>query len=66
MTTVDEIERAIRGLNPQDLAALREWFAEFDAGVWDRQLEQDAEAGRLDWLVEEAERDLDEGRCTDR
>jgi hypothetical protein len=65
MTTVHEIEQAIRGLGPQDLAALRDWFAAFDAELWDRQLEQDVAAGRLDQFAEEALRDLKEGRCTD-
>jgi hypothetical protein len=65
MSTVDEIEQAIRSLTPQDLAALREWFAAFDAEVWDRQLEQDVAAGRLDRLAGEALRELSAGRCTD-
>ena len=37
MSTVHDIERAIRALPPQDLAALRDWFAAFDAEMWDRQ-----------------------------
>jgi hypothetical protein len=65
MSTVQEIEQAIRALGPQDLAALRDWFAAFDAEAWDRQMEQDAAAGRLDRLADEALRDLREGRCTD-
>jgi hypothetical protein len=65
MSTVHEIEQAIRSLGPQDLAAFRDWFARFDAEVWDRQLEQDVAAGRLDRFAEEALRDLAEGRCTD-
>jgi hypothetical protein len=66
MSTVDEIEQAIRALNQQDLATLRDWFAAFDAERWDYQLEQDVAAGRLDKLAGEALRDLSEGRCTDR
>ena len=65
MSTVHEIEDAIRRLPPQDLATLRAWFAEYDAKVWDRQFEEDVAAGRLDALAEEALRDLREGRCTD-
>jgi len=65
MSTVHEIEQAIRGLEPKDLAALRDWFASFDAEVWDRQMEQDVAAGRLERFAEEALRDLQEGRCTD-
>jgi len=65
MSTVQEIEQAIRSLGPKDLAALRDWFAAYDAELWDRQLEQDVAAGLLDRLAEEALRDLSEGRCTD-
>ncbi len=65
MSTVHEIEQAIRALPPQDLTALRDWFAAFDAEIWDRQMEQDAAAGRFDRFAEEALRDLAEGRCTE-
>jgi hypothetical protein len=65
MSTVEEIERAVRELPPEELALFRAWFAEFDASVWDRQIEADVAAGRLDKLAEEALRDLREGRCTD-
>jgi hypothetical protein len=62
MSSLHEIEQAIRGLGPQELTALRDWFAALDAELWDRQLEQDVQAGRLDWLAEEARRDLSDGR----
>ena len=65
MTSVREIEQAVQQLAGADLAAFRQWFAEFDAGAWDRQLEQDVAAGRLDDLAHEAMSDLDKGRCTD-
>jgi hypothetical protein len=65
MSTVHEIEDAIRKLPDEDLAALRAWFAEFDAAAWDRQFERDVVEGRLEALAEEALRDLREGRCTD-
>ncbi|MBI1746201.1 MAG: hypothetical protein HYR55_06400 [Acidobacteria bacterium] len=66
MSTVQEIKEAVRQLSPVHLAAFRAWFAEFDASVWDQQLEHDVAAGRLDRLAEEALQDLREGRCTDR
>jgi len=66
MSTVHEIEEAIQQLSPADRAALRAWLAEFDAAEWDRQLEVDVAAGRLDWLAGEARQDLKSGRCTDR
>lgn len=33
MSTIKEIEDAIRQLPDDDLAALRAWFAEFDAAI---------------------------------
>ena len=66
MSTVEEIEDAVRRLSPAELAAFQEWFAEFDAAAWDRQLEADVAAGRLDALADEALDDLRQGRCTDR
>jgi hypothetical protein len=65
MSTIRQIEQAIRGLSAQELAEFRTWFADFDAMVWDRQIEDDAATGRLDALAEEALKDLDEGRCRD-
>ena len=52
-------------LSGEQLAAFRAWFAEFDAELWDRELERDVAAGRLDALAEEALQALREGRCTD-
>lgn len=54
MGNVEEIERAVSELGPEDLRRFREWFAEFDAELWDRQIERDLRAGRLGALVEEA------------
>ena len=65
MTTVAEITGAVRRLPKRDLARFRKWFAEYDAAVWDRQVEQDVAAGRLDALAREALRDLGAGRTTD-
>ena len=65
MSTITEIEKAIRKLPPKDLAALRKWFAEFDAEMWDRQFEDDVKEGRLDKLAQKALKDFKEGRCTD-
>ena len=65
MSTIREIEEAVRHLSPQELTEFRRWFAEFDAAAWDRQLEADARAGRLDKLADKALGDLRQGRCND-
>jgi len=66
MSAVEEIQAAVRRLSPEELAAFRDWFAQLDAGAWDRQFEEDVATGRLDALADEALRDLREGRCTNR
>ncbi|MGQ0486306.1 MAG: hypothetical protein ACT4SY_13260 [Hyphomicrobiales bacterium] len=54
MTKLEQIEKAIAGLSPEDLARLQAWLAEFREEMWDRQIEADAKAGKLDKLAEEA------------
>lgn len=39
------------------LAEFRRWFAGFVAAAWDRQLEADVTAGKLDALLTEADDD---------
>jgi hypothetical protein len=63
MSTIQEIEQAVSKLSREELSSFREWFADFDAEAWDRQLAEDVRAGRLDALADEALRDLHEGRC---
>ena len=64
-STLHDIECAVSQLSPEELAAFRVWFAEFDAAVWDQQLETDIAAGRLDALAEKALQDLRAGNCTE-
>ncbi len=64
MSTVEDIERAVENLTPEQLAEFRAWFAEYDAALWDKQLEQDVAAGRLDQLADKALEDYRAGRCT--
>jgi hypothetical protein len=63
MSTLQEVETAVRHLSAEDLAAFRRWFAAYDAELWDRQLEEDVRAGRLDRLADEALKEHREG-CT--
>ena len=65
MSSVKEIESAVKKLSRDELSVFRSWFSEFDAEAWDKQFEQDVEAGHLDSLANEALRDLKEGHCTD-
>ena len=42
MSTVEEIEDAVRRLSGPELDQFREWFITFHAAVWDEQIEHDA------------------------
>jgi hypothetical protein len=63
MTTLDEIETAVSQLPEGDLARFRHWFAEFDGKRWDRRIEEDVRAGRLDSLADQALEHLRSGWC---
>ena len=52
--SVEELEKAVAELPPDKLAKFRAWFEEFAADEWDRQIEADIKAGKLDALAEEA------------
>jgi hypothetical protein len=54
MTTVEELEMAVDALTQEEYSRFRRWFLDRDWEKWDRQIEEDAEAGRLDFLVHEA------------
>ena len=54
MGAVEKLELLIKSLSPEDLAKFREWFADFDAQIWDRQIQSDAAAGKLDRLIDES------------
>jgi hypothetical protein len=54
MGKIEQIEDHIRNLSPEELAKFRAWFAEFDAQAWDRQIEADSKAGKLDRLIEKS------------
>jgi hypothetical protein len=65
MDKVEKIGREVKGLSPSELAAFRKWFRDFDAEVWDRQLEEDVKAGKLEALAEAALKAFDSGRCSE-
>jgi hypothetical protein len=54
MSTIEEIEKAVEGLAPQDLARFREWFDHFDSTRFDEKIERDARSGKLDQLADQA------------
>ncbi len=51
---IEEIQVAIESLPPDQYVRLRQWFSERDWEQWDRQIEADVKAGKLDFLIKEA------------
>ncbi len=63
MTKLEDIERAVAGLTPDELARFRQWFEAFDAARFDEKIERDAGGGRLDRLADQALADFRRGRA---
>ena len=51
----EQLQVEIEELPDSDFARQRKWFIERDWERWDRQLESDVAAGKLDFLIDEAE-----------
>ncbi len=65
MIKVDEIQAAIESLPKEDYRLLRRWFSERDWEEWDKQIEADSKAGKLDFLTKEASEEKTNGRLKD-
>ena len=61
--TIDDIEKAVTKLPPDELARFRAWFEQFDAARFDERIARDTAAGRLDGFAEEALRDFRKGNA---
>ena len=61
--TIDDIEKAISKLPPDQLARFRAWFEAFDAVRFDEKIERDAKDGKLDKLADRAISDYRKGHA---
>ncbi len=64
MSKIEHIERQVQALSSAELARFRAWFLEFDWAAWDRQIERDIQAGKLDALADKALHDHASGKTT--
>jgi len=65
MSRVEEIERAIRELNHEEFAQIAERVHAIEQEQWDTEMDRDASAGKLDFLIAEAQEDRKKGRLRD-
>ena len=59
--SVTEIEAAIAELPNEELAELINWLESHHAGIWDKQIEDDLKADRLDVLLAEVDKEYAAG-----
>ena len=62
MNTLEHFEQQVLQLSSEDLAKFRVWFLELDHQLWDKEIEADARAGKLDHLINEARVELKAGK----
>jgi hypothetical protein len=63
MSTVAEIEDAIKKLPPEKVWQVGDWFDEFREQLFDAQIEADAKAGKLDKMIAKAKADYRAGKA---
>ena len=61
--SLEEIKTAITQLSPQETAELMSWITAHSAQIWDKQIEDDLEAGRLDTLLSEVDKEHKASHC---
>ena len=61
--SLPELESAVSQLPADELTVFARWFEEYLADAWDRRIEADIKAGRLDEAGRRADADFEAGRC---
>jgi hypothetical protein len=60
-----ELKKAVTELSAEEFRSFRAWFADYDMAQWDKQIERDSAAGKLDRMIDEALEDYRAGRTTE-
>jgi hypothetical protein len=63
--SIEIIEEQIAELDNVSFSKLRDWFVEFDQSRWDKQIEADSNAGKLDFLINAALAEHQAGKTRD-
>jgi SOS-response transcriptional repressor LexA len=61
MSKIDELKTDIERLSSAEVAELFRWLSEREWESWDKQIEADSQAGRLDFLLREARQEKARG-----
>lgn len=61
--SVEELESAVSKLTASELARFSNWFSEFAADQWDKQIERDIRARRFEAAGKRADKNFEAGHC---
>ncbi len=61
MSKLQKLQAEIESLSQEEYGRLRQWFLERDWNRWDKEIETDAQSGKLDFLVKEALEEKSQG-----
>ncbi|HUJ41865.1 MAG TPA: hypothetical protein VLW54_15080 [Candidatus Acidoferrales bacterium] len=65
MSKIDELKAEIERLPREGVAEIFRWLSEKDWELWDKEIESDAQTGRLDFLVREVREEKPKGKPKD-
>jgi hypothetical protein len=56
-----EIENAIKKLPPEKINELMDWFVKYHSEIWDEEIANDLDDGRLDLVLGEVDSEISSG-----
>ena len=62
--SITEIEAAIVQLPAEEIDKLMSWLENYHAEIWDKRIADDLDAGRLDALLDEVDKEIEAGLAT--
>lgn len=62
---LDELKAEIERLRDEEVSELFRWLSDLDWERWDKEIEADSLAGKLDFLIEEAREEKERGELRD-
>ena len=64
MTKLEQIQKSAAELSPAERRKFARWLEEYQEAEWDRQIEADVKAGKLDKFIAEARAEIKAGKLT--
>lgn len=65
MSKIDELKAEIEKLPSEEVSEIFRWLSEKDWATWDKEIESDSRAGKLEFLVREARMEKSKGTLKD-